>query len=138
MWANKARRVLINLGKSLPFFLCGILLIHYTETLYAMVLEDYVMYEGCYVANTDVSFMIANVFEYDMMIVLLVAVTCIAIETCRWNRIAVCYLALHILFKQYVESIELEQNVIVTLCIANIAICAFLIFKGVKRCAKSC
>ena len=79
-YANSARRLLINSGKLLPFALCFILSVSYSETLLAVVTENFLEYEGCIVLNTTISFRIAKVFRYDWLIMSLVFVISIEIE----------------------------------------------------------
>lgn len=130
--SNIARRLLINLGKLIPFLLCMIVMIVYIECLYSLIISDYLLYGDFVVLNTPISFAIASYFEYDYLIVAITLIISLAIEACLWNRLSILYLALHLLFKRWVESVELEPHIIYILCFANIIICSYLIYKGLK------
>ena len=127
-----SRVVLIRLGKLLPFLLCLIVLVSYVETMYAILTEDFVMYDGYYIPNKPISYFIGSIFEYDMLTVGVVYVISVAIETCIWNKLALVYLLFHLLFKWYVSDIEFETYEICGICLVNTLICLSLIFKGIK------
>ena len=135
--ANSARRLLINSGKVLPFALCFILSVSYTETLVAVVTEDFLEYEGYVVLNTPISFRIANVFRYDWLIMILVFVISIAIEACKWNVYTSMYLAVHLLEKHYF-TFEMEMGSVALVAGLNLIIAVFFVYKGccifIKKC----
>ena len=135
--ANSARRLLINSGKVLPFALCFILSISYSETLVAIITENFLEYEGYIVLNTPISFRIAKVFRYDWLIMILVFVISIAIEACKWNMYASMYLAVHLLEKHYF-TFEMEMGSVALVAGLNLTIAVFLVYKGccifIKKC----
>ena len=128
-YANSARRLLINSGKLLPFALCFILSVSYSETLLAVVTENFLEYEGCIVLNTPISFRIAMVFRYDWLIMILVFVISIAIEACKWNMYASMYLAVHLLEKHYF-TFEMEMGSVALVAGLNLTIAVFFVYKG--------
>lgn len=130
--ANKARRTLIVLGKVLPFFICTIVCISYIECIFAILFNNFVSYKNYIVANKPVSTTIAEYFEYDFVVVVICLIISISVETCKWNRRAILYLALHLIFKSYIEDIELYTDTIIIICTINIIIASYLVFKGVK------
>lgn len=130
---NKARRLLINIGKLLPFVVCFIVFFSYIESVYAISLQHYLVYHDFVALNKPISQFIASYFEYDWLSVVVLLIISIAIETCCWNKIAVTYLGLHLVFKGYVSDIELEEHAIVCLCVINIIITSIIIYKGVRR-----
>ena len=136
-YANSARRLLINSGKLLPFALCFILSVSYSETLVAVVTENFLEYEGYIVLNTPISFSIAKVFRYDWLIMVLVFVISFAIEACKWNMYASIYLAVHLLEKHYF-SFEMEMGSIAVVAGLNFIISAYFVYKGccifIKKC----
>lgn len=133
MLANKARRTLITIGKAIPFALCFIVCFSYLETLYAICFERYLYFWDCTILNTPISFFIGNYFEYDFGVIIVAMIISIAIETCKWNKIAILYLALNLFQKSYVDSVELDELTIYFICIGNILICSSLIYKGIKN-----
>jgi hypothetical protein len=135
--ANSARRLLINSGKVLPFALCFILSISYSETLVAIITEDFLEYEGYVVLNTPISFRIAKVFRYDWLMMVLVFVISFAIEACKWNMYASMYLAVHLLEKHYF-TFEMEMESVALVAGLNLIISVFFVYKGccifIKKC----
>lgn len=132
MFANKARRVLIRVGKLLPFVLCFIVLIAYTESAFALATSDFLTYNGYTIPNTPISFYIANNFEeYDFVMCVIVLIISIAIEACKWNLRATYFLFVN-QFEKYYFDFELEPTTIYAICLANIIVCGYLTYKGIK------
>ena len=113
--ANNARRKLIQIGKQLPFILCFVLLVHYIETTYCLLTTNYIYFYDCTIVNAPMSFYIAKYFEYDWMVVFVATLISFAVETCKWNKIAILYLALHLWLKFYLD-FELEPTTIYIIC----------------------
>lgn len=132
VFANNARRVLIRVGKSLPFILCFIVLIAYTESAFALATSDFLTYNGYTIPNTPISFYIANNFaEYDLVMCVIVLIISIAIEACKWNLRAIYFLFAN-QFEKYYFDFELELTTIYLICLANIIVAGYLTYKGIK------
>lgn len=129
--ANKARRVLINLGKSLPFVICFIVFIGYLESLIALMTQDFLKYDDCVTLNTRLSFIVACYVKYDLLIVIVATILAYALETCKWHRYAVYYALIQLGEKQYLN-FELEPTTIYLICLANIIIAGYLTYNGIK------
>lgn len=125
------RRLLINVGKILPFVVCSIVLISYIENVYALTIEDYMYYDGYYVLNKQVSNFIGSIFEYNIQTLAVLVLISFAISTCIYNKIACLYLGINLLEKYYFD-FELEPTTIYIICLANIIIAGYLTFKGIK------
>ena len=129
---NSARRLLIRSGKALPFVLCFVVCIAYAESAFAVTTGDYLTFGDTIVPNTPISFAIAaKFFEYDWLITILVGVISLAIEACKWNIFAVLYLFLNLFEKTYFD-FELEENTIIAICAANVAVSGYLTYTGIK------
>lgn len=133
--ANKARRLLIQIGKTLPFALCFIILLSYTESFIALATENYVEYGETTILYKPISFAIAEYFEYDLLTVAVILIISIAIEVCKWNLLATLYTAIQLTERSYFD-FELEPSMIYAICIANIIVCVFFVYKGVKTLLK--
>ena len=133
MLAYKARHVLVMLAKLLPFALCAIVCVAYIENIASLSIQDYYIGKDGVTLHTPISWWIADLYEYNWYAIILCIVLAIAMSTCIWNRLAVLYLALHLLFKRYIETIELEEYQIYLLCLINILINVILIYKGLKQ-----
>lgn len=127
--ANKARRLLINIGKILPFIVCLVLAIHYAEVLVSVLTDNYVMYGDCLIVNTPLSFLLARVVQYDLTMVFVMFVTGVAIEACKWNIMSTVYLAFNLLEKNCIV-FEVTITAIVILSFMNLLISVFFVYKG--------
>lgn len=125
------RRLLIRLGKVLPFFICALVLVAHAETLFALATNDFLEYDGYIIPNTPISFFIGLKFEYDFMVVLVTMIISIAIEACKWNIMATFYLMFHLLEKSYFD-FELDVWAIYVIATINMAISFFFVYKGVR------
>lgn len=128
----KARVALVRIGKVLPFIVCVFVLLSYVETLYALQAGNYVMYEDYVMLNKPLSFSIGEIMEYNTSMLLVCIVISISVETCLWNKIACAYLTLNLIEKAYFPTIEVSQTLIYFICIANIVVCSFITYKGLK------
>ena len=133
---NKFSRLLIRLGKILPFVLCFIALISYFESMIAMLNKRFIQYDEYVLLDTSVSFAINKLIEYDWQTLLVLVVISFATETCRWNKISCLYLGLNLLEKSYFD-FELEPWTIYTICIANIIVAGYLTYKGIAILTKT-
>lgn len=131
--ATRARRLLINIGKALPFAICGIVLLSYLETLYAIVNDKLLVFNDYTTYYKPISQLIGCYFEYDWMSVIVLTIISFAVETCVWNKYAVLYLALHLIFKQWTITKEFLPMHIAGLCLINIVITTILCYKGLTK-----
>ena len=131
--ANKARRILINIGKTLPFIVCFIVMLSYIEATIAIYRTNYLLFHDYVTLDKPISQLIGCYFEYDWVHVFVLTIISFSVETCKWNKISVLYLALHLAFKHYISQFELEPTTIYIICIINIAISGYLTLQGIKR-----
>lgn len=131
MIANGFRRLLIRVGKSLPFVACAFLLEHYFECMLAIVSNDYVMYDGSVILNTPVSFFIGSHIEYNIQTLVVLVIISFAIETCIYNKLACLYLGVNLIEKSYFSSIELCIAYICAIALANTLASGFFTYKGI-------
>lgn len=127
---HKARRLLINSGKALPFILCFIVWISYVESLLSICTDDLVSYNGGTILNTPISFWIASKVKYDWLILVVITIVSYAIETCKWHKLAILYLALQLIEKHYLSAVEIPAMGIIVIALANLSICSLFLFKG--------
>ena len=129
----RTRIALINTGKVLPFVLCIIVLISYTESFTALLTENYLVYGDYYVLNKPISWFIGSYFEYNAQMLVVLTIISIAIQTCVWNKISCLYLALNLIQKSWFAEHEYDITTYYIVIIANMIICAYLIYKGLKQ-----
>lgn len=129
------RKLLIRFGKVLPFVICVVALINYAETAFALATSDYFMYDGIVIPNTPLSFLVGLYFEYNLQFLLVLIIISIAIDTCIYNKMACAYLGMNLFEKSYFD-FELEPTYIYMICIVNIIIAAWLVYKGFMQYVK--
>lgn len=129
------RKLLIRFGKVLPFAICTLALINYAETAFALATSDYFMYDGIVIPNTPFSFLVGLYFEYNLQFLLVLIIISIAIDTCIYNKMACAYLGMN-LFEKSLFDFELEPTYIYMICIVNIIIASWLVYKGFMQYAK--
>ena len=103
----KTMVMLVNMGKMLPFVLCGIILVSYSETMFSLATSDFVEWGGYIIPNTPISWFVGNYFEYDLVTLFALLIMSIAVQTCFWNKLSLLYLFLQLKEKEYLLSIEL-------------------------------
>ena len=122
------RRLLIQIGKTLPFVLCSIVFISYLEMAFASATSDYLLYDGMVILNTPISFFIGRYFEYDLLVCVISLITSIAIQACRWNLWATFYLFVHLAEKSFFD-FELDVWQIYIIAIANLIVSGYFTYK---------
>lgn len=126
---HRARVFLIELGKMLPFIVCGIICISYMECVYALFMEKFVVYDGSFVLYKPISWALGSAFEYNLITVTLMAIISVAVQTCLWNKLGVFYTLVQLGEKSYFD-FELEITTIYIICLANIIVAGYLTYKG--------
>lgn len=129
---HKSRIGLIRFAKVFPFLLCFIVLVSLSETLFALAVSDFVIFDGGITPNTPIAWFIASKYEFEIYSVLAAIFLSIAFETCVWNKASEIYLLVFIKQQTYFPTIEMYTEYIYAICIANILICGFFCYKGVK------
>lgn len=127
---NTFRKLLIRIGKVLPFVVCLLTCIHYAENAFALATNDFLVYDGVVIPNAQFSFLIGLYFEYNVQTLVVLCVLSIAIRTCIYNKLACAYLGANMLEKWYFD-FELETTYIYIICFANIIVAGWLTYRGV-------
>ena len=128
---NKFRRLLIRVGKILPFIVCLLILLQYAETAFALLLSDFLVYDDMVIPNTPISFFIGRYFEYNLQMFVVLCIISIAIETCLANKACCVYLGVNLYEKSYFANVELYTEYIYAICAANIIVSAYFTYKGI-------
>ena len=129
---NKFRRLLIRVGKILPFIVCLLILLQYAETAFALLLSDFLVYDDMVIPNTPISFFIGRYFEYNLQMFVVLCIISIAIETCLANKACCVYLGVNLYEKSYFANVELYTEYIYAICAINMIVCSYLTYKGIK------
>lgn len=128
----KTRKLLIELGKQLPFIVCGVVLISYTENLYSLLMSNFVIYDDYYVLYKPISWCIGYYFEYNMVSLMILLIVSFAIRTCIWNKLSIAYLAVQLYEKSFFAAHEYNVSIYYIVTIVNIALCLLFCCKGIK------
>lgn len=127
----RTRVLLINIGKVLPFIVCGIVIVSYFESALALYSQDYLLYDDYVILRKPLSYIIGSYFEYNLQMLVVLCIVSIAIQTCFYNKLACLYLGVNLLEKSYFD-FELEPTTIYIICLANIAVAGYLTYNGIK------
>ena len=128
---NTFRRALIRLGKIIPFVLCFIVCVSYTEDAHALFNDSYMEFSDGIYLYKPISWAIGNHLEYNISHLAVLCVLSIAISTCIYNKLACLYLGINLAEKAYFD-FELDPWAIYTICLANIVVAGYLTLKGIK------
>ena len=128
----KSRIWLIRFAKVFPFLLCFIVLVSLSETLFALILSDFVVFDGGIIPNTPFAWFVGEKYEMGIYSVLLAIFLSVAFETCVWNKASEIYLLVFLKQQTYFPTIELYPEYIYLICIINIALCSFFCYKGIR------
>lgn len=129
---NEFRKLLIRIGKILPFVICFLICLNYAETAFALATNNYLDWNGVVIPNTHISFFIGQYFEYNLQMLVVLCIISIAIETCIYNKLACVYLCVNLYEKSYFANVELYTEYIYAICAANIIVSAYFVYKGIK------
>ena len=129
---NEFRKLLIRIGKILPFVICFLVCLNYAETAFALTTNNYLDWNGVVIPNTPISFFIGAYFEYNLQMLVVLCIISIAIETCWANKACCVYLGVNLYEKSYFANVELYTEYIYAICAANIIVSAYFVYKGIK------
>ena len=133
---NEFRKLLIRIGKILPFVICFLVCLNYAETAFALTTNNYLDWNGVVIPNTPISFIIGQYFEYNLQMLVVLCIISIAIETCIYNKLACVYLCVNLYEKSYFANVELYTETIYIIAFANIIVSGFFVYKGAKMLIK--
>lgn len=127
----KSRICLIRFAKVFPFVLCFLVLSSLIETLYALCICDFVLYEGNLTPNTPIAWHIARYYTFGVYSLILAFVFAISFETCIYNKASIGYLAIFLGQQKYFPTIELYPEYIYAIVTFNLLCSGFFVFKGI-------
>lgn len=135
--AIRARRVFIRASKAIPFVLCALILVSYSEIFFALATNDFVMYDGYMTPYVPFSWLIGNYFEYSIPFLIGMTVIVYAVETCIWNKLSCLYIGIALAEKDIFNSMELYIEYVYIIVIANIIVSGIFVIKGIKLLIKA-
>ena len=135
--AYRMRVALINTGKMLPFLICIVVFVSYAESVFALATSDFLDTDDAIILNKPLSWIIADYFRYNIVTIVVLTILSYSINACKWNKLALLYLAIQLYEKEYFLTIELDVFVIYIICVVNMLVCSFLIYKGTTNLLKN-
>lgn len=135
--AYRMRVALINTGKMLPFLICVVVFVSYAESAFALATSDFLDTDDAIILNKPLSWIIADYFRYNSVTIVVLTILSYAINACKWNKLALLYLATQLYEKEYFMTVELETFSIYVICAVNMIVCSYLIYKGIKILTKT-
>lgn len=135
--AYRMRVALINTGKMLPFLICVVVFVSYAESEFALATSDFLDTDDAIILNKPLSWIIADYFRYNIVTIVVLTILSYSINACKWNKLALLYLAIQLYEKEYFLTIELDAFVIYIICVVNMLVCSFLIYKGTTNLLKN-
>ena len=133
---HKARIWLIRLGKVLPFVICFIVMLSYSETAFNLATNDLFNWCGIVIPSKPISWFISGYFEYNLQTLVVLVILSISISTCIYNKLACGYLGVNLAEKSYFD-FELEPTAIYIICLVNIIVAGYLTYKGIYLLTKT-
>lgn len=128
----KSRLLLIKLGKIIPFAICAVLFISYTETAFSLLSNNFVEYDGYVIPYKPISWFISGYFEYNLQTLVVVTLVSVAIRTCKWNKFACLYLAINLYEKYLFSFVVLDTKYYYIVIAINIVVSLFFILMGFR------
>ncbi len=127
------RKLLIRLGKTIPFVLAFILLVGYVETIYSIITNNTIVdAEENAIYNMPISFFLADIIYIDWLDVLLVWILCFALELCKYSFRCVYLITLNLPFRWLIENYETTDNVIITCSFIMTLLSLLCLYGGIK------
>ena len=127
------RKLLIRLGKTIPFVLAFILLVGYVETIYSIITNNTIVdAEENITYNLPISFSLADIVYIDWLDVLLVWILCFALELCKYSFRCAYLITLNLPFRWFVENYQTTDNVIITCSFVMTLLSLLCLYGGIK------
>ena len=127
------RKLLIRVGKVIPFVFAFIVVISHVESIYAILNDDIILdLEGYYSYNVPISNYIGNIVYIDWFDVLLLYILAIALEFCWRNMLAVHYLLLNLGVRAALEHVSMSDGTIISIASFMALAGLFCVYGGIK------
>ena len=127
------RKLLIRLGKTIPFVLAFVLSVGYTETVYAIISDNTIIdAEENIIYNLPISFFLADIVYIDWFDVLLVWILCVALELCKYSFRCIYLITLNMPFRWLVEHVYIESGIVVGLASFMALAGLYCVYGGIK------
>lgn len=127
------RRILIRLGKVIPFILAFCVLIGHVENIYSVavgrIMEDEYGFEYYYCPLSE---FISHIVTIDFFDVFLLYILAVALELCWRNILSIHYLTLSLALRIALETIFMPEWVVILLCTLMALLGLICVYLGIK------
>lgn len=132
------RKLLIRLGKTIPFVLAFILLVGYVETIYSIITNNTIVdAEENITYNLPISFSLADIVYIDCLDVLLVWILCFALELCKYSFRCAYLITLNLPFRWLVAHVSMPDGIVVGLYVFMALAGLYCVYGGITIFLKS-
>ena len=128
----KSRVILIRFAKVFPFILCFIVFLSLSEAFYALIQNDYVLFNDGITLNTPISWKVAQFYQIGVYSIIIAIFLSISFETCIWNKLSIFFLCVLMIEQKIFPTIELYEYQIYAIVIANLLVSGFFVWKGIR------
>ena len=127
------RKLLIRLGKTIPFVLAFILLVGYVETIYSIITNNTIVdAEENIIYNLPISFFLADIVYIDWLDVLLVWILCVALELCKYSFRCAYLITLNLPFRWLVAHVSMPDGIVIGLYVFMALAGLYCVYGGIK------
>lgn len=131
--ANLFRKILIRLGKVIPFILAFFVLVGHIENIYSILTDRIAVDEyGLEYYYCPISTFLSDIVAIDVFDVILLYILSIALEFCWRNRLAIHYITLNLAVRFALETLSHDEWVILPLCSFMALFGLFCVYGGFK------
>jgi hypothetical protein len=122
---------IIKFSKLYPFLLCALAFVSLSESLFALLSEDFIECSNGTILNTPFSWLIAEKYEFGKYSIAAAIYLSIAFRTCIWNKLSELFLIIYLNEQNIFQDIEITKNTILIIILANLVISGFFVCKGI-------
>ena len=127
------RKLLIRIGKIIPFVLAFIVLVGYVENVYSVLTDRICIDEyGMAFYYCPFSTWISNLVYIDWFDVLLVWILCFALELCKYSFRCAYLITLNLAVRFVLEHFYLPNPVLIHLCAFMALLGLYCVYGGIK------
>jgi len=131
--ANLFRKILIRLGKIIPFVLAFILLVGYIESIYAVISQNLIVdVEDETLYNLPITFFLSDIVFIDWLDVFLVWILCFALELCKYAFRCAYLITLNLPFRRLVAHVSMADGITISLYAIMALFGLFCVYGGFK------
>lgn len=131
--AKLFRKILIRIGKIIPFLFASIIAVSYIEAVYATCTASTIIdADGNNLLALPISDFIGNIIYIDWFDVLIVWILCVALELCKYSFRCAYYITLNLAVRLVLETLSLENNIIIPLCTFMAILGLYCVYGGIR------